>query len=154
MTLLLVLNVHGRINSSAPVRKALAELKVERKFTASVVPDDDATKGMLRLCKEYLAWSELDKELLTELLKKRGMASETRKLDKEALASIGYKKHEELATKMIKDEVRLSSVSGIRPFFRLSPPRGGFKSSLRRQATDKGTLGLNPKLGDIVRRMV
>ncbi|MDV3277620.1 MAG: hypothetical protein LYZ69_04035 [Nitrososphaerales archaeon] len=149
-----VVNVHGKINSSDPVRKALGELKVERKFTASVVPDDAATVGTLKLCKEFVAWAPLDSDLLTTLLEKRGMVSESRRLDSAALSKLGFKKYKDLAEKILKENKRLSAIGGIRPFFRLSPPKGGFKSSLRRQYTDRGTLGSNPKLPDIVRRML
>jgi len=154
MGLLLVVNLHGKINSSAPVRKALSELKVERKFSASVVTDDPATVGMLKLCKDYVAWAPTDAELLATLLKKRGMVSETARLDGHALTTMGFKKHEDLAEKMLKEQIRLSQVQGVRPFFRLAPPKGGFRVSLRRQFSEKGMLGNNPKLADLVRRMV
>jgi len=154
MGLLLVVNVHGPINSAAPVRTALGELKVMRKFSASVVPDDPPTLGMLKLCKDFVAWCPLGADLLATLLKKRGMVSSTRGLDLASLKKLGYKKHEELAAKMVKKNLRLSAVEGVRPFFRLAPPRGGFKRSARRQFTEKGILGANPKLEEIVRRMV
>ncbi len=154
MALLLVLNLHGKINSSAPVRKALKELRAERKFTASVVTDDAPTIGMLKLCKDYVAWTQLNSDLLVTLLKKRGMVSTTARLDSAALSAIGYKKHEDLADAMIKGELRLSAVKGVLPFFRLAPPKRGFKLSLRKQFTEKGTLGSNPTLEEIVRRMV
>jgi len=152
--LLLVVNLHGKINSSGPVRKALSELKVERKFSASLVPDDPATVGMLKLCKDYVAWAPTDAKLIAILLEKRGMVSEKARLDAHALTAMGFKKHEELAEKMLKEQLRLSQVRGVRPFFRLSPPKGGFRSSLRKQFSEKGVLGNNPKLPDIVRRMV
>lgn len=151
---MLVLNIHGAINSSAPVRKALEELKVVRKFTASVVSDDASTVGMLKLCKDRVAWAPVDAELLSALLKKRGMVSTTRALDADALKKMGFKKPEELAAKMLEEGMRLSAVEGIRPFFRLAPPRGGFKRSMRRQTTEKGLLGSNPKLAQLVRRML
>lgn len=154
MGLLLVVNLHGAINSSAPVRKALKELRVIRKFSASVVGDDAVTVGMLRLCKDYVAWSKVDEPLLGELLKKRGMASSSRALDEASLKVMGLKKHEELAAMMVKDQLRLSAVKGVLPFFRLAPPRGGFKLSLRRQSTEGGVLGSNPNLEGIVRRML
>jgi large subunit ribosomal protein L30 len=154
LNLYLVVNLHGKIDSSVPVRKALEELKVERKFTATVVPDDPSTTGMLNLCKDYVAWSQVDAELLATLLERRGMVSESRRLDDKALSNLGFKKHRDLAEKMVKEGTRLSSVEGVRPFFRLSPPRGGFKASLRRQYSERGTLGKNPGLPDIVRRMV
>ncbi|HUI24404.1 MAG TPA: hypothetical protein VLY82_08485 [Nitrososphaerales archaeon] len=154
MGLILVVNLHGQINSSAPVRKALNELWVAKKFSASVVTDDEPTVGMLRLCKDYVAWCPLDEELLTSLLKKRGMVSAARILDEATLKELGYGKHEDLAAKMMKDQMRLSAVDGVLPYFRLAPPRGGFKLSLRRQATERGLLGSNPKLDAIVRRMM
>ncbi len=154
MGLLLVVNIHGAINSSGPVRKALGELRVIRKFSATIVTDDRPTVGTLKLCKDYLAWSPVDAELLSELLKSRGMVSTTKRLDAAALKKLGYKNHEGLANKVVKEQMRLSAVDGILPFFRLAPPKGGFKRSLRRQATERGTLGSNPALGEIVRSMV
>ena len=154
MGLLLVVNLHGKINSSAPVRQALTELWVAKKFSASVVTDDPATVGMLRLCKDYVAWAPVDQALLSDLLKKRGMVSSTRSLDQAQLKGLGFKSHEDLASKMEKDQVRLSAVKGVLPFFRLAPPKGGFKLSMRRQSTERGLLGDNPKLEGIVRRML
>jgi large subunit ribosomal protein L30 len=152
--LILVVNLHGAINSSAPVRKALGELKALRKFSASVVRDDPQTVGMLRLCKHYVAWSPVEDDLLELLLSKRGMASTSRPLDAAALKGLGFGSHGEMARAMAKDELRLSAFKGIRPFFRLAPPAGGFKRSMRRQYTERGLLGSNPRLEEIVRRMV
>lgn len=154
MSLLLVLNLRGKIDSTGPVRKALTELKVERRFSATVVTDDGPTMGMLKACKDYVAWAPVDPKLLANLLKARGMVSETRRLDQEALKSLGFKKYEEFADKIMKDGQRLSAHGGLRPFFRLSPPKGGFKLSSRRQASEKGILGNNPKLAELVGRMV
>ncbi|HYC27061.1 MAG TPA: 50S ribosomal protein L30 [Nitrososphaerales archaeon] len=154
VSLFLVVNLHGLINSSGPVRKALNELKVERKFSASVVSDDDTTVGMLRLCKDRIAWAPVEADLLSTLLKQKGMISGAKSLDSAALKGMGYKTHEELAQAMIKGNLRLSKVAGVRPFFRLAPPKGGFKRSMRKQYTEKGILGRNPKLEEIVRRML
>jgi large subunit ribosomal protein L30 len=154
MALLLVVNLHGKINSPRAARRAMGELKAERRFTASVLTDDVTTLGMLRACKDYVAWGPLEKEMLATLLEKRGMVSETRKLDAEALSGLGVKTYEDLAGKMMAEGLRLSALGGVRPFFKLSPPRGGFKKSLRRQSGEGGVLGKNPVIAEIVRRMV
>ncbi|QQG49366.1 MAG: hypothetical protein HY247_03410 [archaeon] len=154
MALLLVLNLHGAINSPGPVRKALEELKVARRFSASVVTDDPNTVGMLKLCKDFVAWSDLDADFLASLLKKRGMVTETKELDAASLKELGFKSHEEMAGRMLKEGLRLTAVGGIRPYFRLAPPKGGFRRSMRRQASENGILGKNPKLEEIVRRMM
>jgi large subunit ribosomal protein L30 len=153
MGLLLVVNLHGAINSSAPVRKALNELWVVRKFSASVVGDDAPTVGMLKRCKDYVAWTPIEEGLLSDLLEKKGMVSTTRRLDQDALKKLGFKNHKDMAAKMVKEQSRLSANPGVLPFFRLAPPRGGFRRSLRRQSTEKGMLGNNPKLEEVVRRM-
>ena len=153
MGLLLVVNLHGQINSPKGVRQALNELWVAKKFSASVVTDDPTTVGMLKLCKDFIAWAPVDEGLLGDLLKKRGMVSSSRALDQGSLKGLGFKNHEELASKMVKDQLRLSAVQGVLPYFRLAPPKGGFRLSLRRQFTERGLLGSNPKLEEIVRRM-
>ena len=154
MGLLLVLNLRGKINSTDGVRKALGELKVERRFSATVVTDDGQTLGILRACKDFVAWAPVDPKLLADLLKARGMVSESRRLDQDALKALGFKKYEDFADKILKEGKRLSAYEGIRPFFRLSPPRGGYKLSSRRQASEKGILGSNPRLSELVGRMV
>ena len=154
MGLLLVVNLHGAINSSAPVRKALNELWVAKKFSASVVTDDPPTVGMLKLCKDYVSWSPIEEGLLADLLTKKGMVSTAKHLDSTALKALGFKDHRGLASRMVAEQSRLSAVGGLLPYFRLAPPRGGFKRSLRRQFTEKGMLGRNPDLEEVVRRML
>jgi len=118
------------------------------------VPDDGPTLGALKSCKDYLAWSELDTPTLASLLEKRGMVSESKRLDLESLKTLGYGGFGDLAGKMEEKGMRLSAVPGIRPFFRLSPPRGGFKRSMHKQFTEGGVLGKNPKLPEIIGRML
>ena len=154
MGLILVVNLHGSINSSAPVRKALNELWVARRFSASVVGDDAPTYGMLRRCKDFVTWSPVEEVLLSDLLSKRGRVSAAKPLDQDALKQLGYKSYKDLAAKMVKDQSRLSAVQGVLPYFRLAPPKGGFRRSMRKQTTEKGLLGVNPKLEEIVRRMM
>lgn len=154
MGLFLVVNLHGMINVPHAAQKAMTELKVERRFSASLVKVDPTSVGMLNLCKDYLAWTAADKELLTSLLKARGKVSERRRLGETELKKLGFKKYEDLAAKLIEGELKLSAFEGLRPFFKLSPPRGGFKVSTRRHAGEHGVLGSNPKLADIVKRMM
>jgi large subunit ribosomal protein L30 len=152
---LLVVNLHGLINVPGGTRATLIQLGIGRRFAATVVGDDDVSKGSVRLCKDYVAWSALDSELLTALLKSRGRVSNSKALDDEALKALGFKTHADLAQAILKGDAssRLASI-GLRPFFGLSPPRGGFKRSSRRQFREGGILGENPQLAEIVRRMI
>jgi len=151
---IVVVNLHGLINTPAGPRETLIELGNGKRFAATVVRDDPSTMGALELCKEYVAWCPIDAELLTSMLRARGRVSNSRPLGDEALKTIGAKDHAELASRMIREGSRLSSLEGVKPFFALSPPRGGLKRSSRRQYRQGGVLGENPKLPEILRRML
>jgi len=107
---------------------------IGKRFAATVVGDDPVSKGSVHLCKDYVAWAPIDAELLTSLLTSRGRVSNSKTLDDEALKALGFKTHADLAQAIIKGETTdtLSSIGGLKPFFGLSPPRGGFKRSSRR----------------------
>jgi large subunit ribosomal protein L30 len=152
---LLVVNLHGLINVPTGTRATLIQLGIGKRFAAAVVGDDEVSKGSVHLCKDYVAWSTLDSDLLTALLKSKGKVSNSKVLDDEALKALGFKTHADLAQAILKAETsgRLASI-GLKPFFGLSPPRGGFKRSSRRQFREGGILGENPMLGEIVRRMI
>ena len=154
MTSLLVVNLHGLINTPSEARTTLVELGIGKRFAATIVVDDPSTVGALKLCKDYVAWSNIDAEMLGSLLKARGRVSNSKTLDDGTLKSMGYQDHFELASKMIKEGSTLSSVDGLKPYMGLSPPRGGFKRSSRRQFRQGGILGANPTLPDLVRRMM
>jgi large subunit ribosomal protein L30 len=153
---LLVVNLHGLINVPTGTRETLIQLGIGKRFAAAVVGDDPVSKGSVRLCKDYVAWAPIDAELLTALLQSRGRVSNSKVLDEEQLKAMGFKTHADLAQAIIKGETtaRLSSVKGLKPFFGLSPPKGGFKRSSRRQFREGGILGENPMLAEIVRRMI
>ena len=154
MTSLLVVNLHGLINTPKEARTTLVELGIGKRFAATVVSDEPSTVGALRLCKDYVAWYKVDSELLASLLKAKGRVSNSRTLDDASLKGLGFKDHAELASKIIKEETKLSAIHGLKPYIGLSPPRGGFKRSSRRQFGEGGILGENPSLPELVRRMM
>jgi large subunit ribosomal protein L30 len=151
---IIVVNLHGLINVPMGTRRALEELCIDKGFSATVVTDDSTTMGTLKLCKDYVAWSPVDGELLTSLLKQRAKVSMRKRLDQGSLKSLGYKSYEDLASKIIKEGMRFSSLKKMRPYFALSPPRGGFRRSSRRQYREGGILGENPELPSIIKRMI
>ena len=111
--------------------------------------------GALKLCKDYVAWCPVDEALLSSLLESQGQgqhrrSGSTRRRSRRSATRTTLSSHRRCSSRA----GALSSVSGLKPFFGLSPPRGGFKRSSRRQFREGGVLGENPKLPDIVRRMI
>ena len=151
---LLVVNLHGLINVPRGTRETLVQLGIGKRFAAAVVGDDPVSWGSVHLCKDYVAWYPVDEKLLGALLETRGRLSSVKRLDAAAVKELGFKDHAELASKMLSQGMTLASVKGLKPFFGLSPPKGGFKRSTRRQFGEGGVLGENPKLPELVRRMI
>jgi large subunit ribosomal protein L30 len=150
---LLVVNLRGLVNTRAPVRTTLDQLKVARRFNATIVPNDEVHHGMLNLAKEHLAWCELNAETAEKLLKMRSERSSGNRVSESEISKEHGSFHD-IASQLEAGDIKLNSIAGIRPFFRLSPPRGGFKGSIRRQYRDGGILGPNEELPALVEKML
>jgi large subunit ribosomal protein L30 len=61
---------------------------------------------------------------------------------------------EGLVTAIVEDKVKISELKNIKPFFRLNPPKGGFRRKTKKAYFDGGILGKNKELPDLVRRML
>ncbi len=132
----------------------MVQLKLLHRYNATIVPDDDVYRGMLKSAKEHLAWCKLDAETAKSILSNRAELSDGRKFDETKLKEFGYASYSELATALTEGRASLGKDLGFRQFFRLSPPRGGFKRSIRRQYGEGGILGPNKDLPKIVEKMV
>ncbi len=150
---LLVINLRGMVNTRAPVRTTLEQLRVARRFNATIVPNDAVHLGMLNLAKEHVAWCELNSEIAEKLLSSRAEISTGTRVAETVIAK-DYGSFHEIASKLESGDLLLKSIQEIRPFFRLSPPRGGFKRSIRRQYRDGGILGPNEELANLVEKML
>jgi large subunit ribosomal protein L30 len=152
---LLVVNLRGLVNTRAPVKTTLEQLSIARRFNSTIVPDDRVYRGMLNLSKEHVAWCKLDGALAEKLLNARSEKSTGVKFSESELKeNKDYPSFAALAKGLESGKVKLSSLNGMRPFFRLSPPRGGFKRSTRRQFNEGGILGHNEQLSKLVEKML
>ena len=152
---LLVVNLRGLVNTRSPVRTTLEQLRLTHRFNATIVPDDEVFRGMLSSAKEHIAWCTADEQLAERLFSKRLEISNGKRVSEADLKSLsGFSSFSELAKAVSSGKVRLDGSQGFRPFFRLNPPRGGFKRSTRRQYGQGGILGPNKELGKVVERMI
>jgi large subunit ribosomal protein L30 len=151
---LLVVNLRGLVNTRRPVREALEQLQLLKRFNATIVPDNEMFRGMLVSAKEHLAWTELDVKTAENLLSKRAETSNGHRITESDLKGSGFSSFAELASALVTGKASLNDDLGFRQFFRLAPPRGGFKRSIRRQFGEGGILGPNKQLAEIVEKMV
>ncbi|MGB8767888.1 MAG: 50S ribosomal protein L30 [Nitrososphaeraceae archaeon] len=151
----LVVRMRGTVNVPFWALTTLKNLYLNKKFSATVVPETPDYLGMLRKINQWVAWSKADSDIVKMLIEKRGK-KKTPKLDtqKESERKDEYKGIDELVNVIVNDKIKFSDQNSIKPWFSLNPPKGGFKRKSKKQFSDGGILGNNKDLLEIVKRMV
>jgi large subunit ribosomal protein L30 len=149
----LVVRIKGTVNIPRWARDTLDGLNLDKRFRATIVPESNEYLGMLRTVKDEVAWTKADAGIVKELLEKRGRRVGYRPLTKSDLPK-EYKSIDDLAAAIADNKVAISKLEGIKPWFALSPPRGGFKRKTKTQYAQDGILGEDGELVEIVKRML
>lgn len=160
LAILAVVRLRGRIDVSSDVENVLRLLRLRRKFHATLYPEDlPGLGGMLNRASMWITWGEIDYETLVELLRARARALGGRRVDDAYIARATGGKYgsvEELASAIYKGAERLHKMGDIiKPIFRLHPPSGGFKGSIKKPYGAGGELGYRGReINSLLRRMI
>jgi len=149
----LVVRIKGTVNIPHWAQLTLASLHLDKKFRATIIPENDQTLGMLRKVKDIISWTKADDVIISDLLRSKGRKIGYKKIEDGDLPE-EYNTFEKLSKALANDSITFSKVKTIKPWFALSPPKGGFKRRTKVQASQEGTLGNNNDLIEIVRRMI
>jgi len=122
-----VIRIKGQVKIRAKIEETLFRLGLRKKFSCILINEKNKVQtGMLNKIRDFVAFGEIDKGTLIRLIENRAQPIGNKKINAEKTAS------EILSGKKLQD-------LGIKPFFRLHPPRGGLKSS--KEKFPKGVLG-------------
>lgn len=151
---LLVIRIRGGVNTPRRVEDTLRMLRVNRNNTATIVDDRPEYLGMLQRAKDWVTWGEVRPETIQMLLEKRGKTEGGRPLDAQKLNELGFSSIKDLAEAIADGRIKFWKLKGIKPFFRLHPPKKGFKKSIKRSYTDRGELGYRgEEINELAERM-
>jgi large subunit ribosomal protein L30 len=139
--MILVIRISGMVDVNEDIENALNRLRLRRKYCAVLIQETKSNLTVLKKLRNHVAFGTIDKDTLKELVEKRAQPLTVKgKIDAEKVISHIEKKK--------------PSEWGIKPFFRLHPPRGGIESK-KHAGVGKGVLGDNKeKINDLVRRML
>lgn len=153
--LLAVIRIRGQPDRRPEERTALELLRLHKVFHCTLVPDNPSMRGTLKTVEYVVTYGEIDKETLKELIQKRGRLVGNKPVTVEYLKSIGFESFDEMAEALISGKVSLKDLPGFKPVFRLHPPRGGFKGSVKRHFAEGGELGYRgAKINELLKRMI
>ena len=152
---LAVVRIRGTVNVRKEVEDTLRMLNLQRNCHATIIDDRPSFLGMLRKAQSFITWGEASKETIALLLKKRGRIVGNKKLTDEYVKKIGYDSLDALAEAIYDCKVELKDLPGVKPVFRLHPPRKGFKGTVKKSYSAGGEAGYRGEaINDLIRRMI
>lgn len=110
---------------------------------------------MLKTAQNFVTWGEVSKEIIANLLKKKGRLAGNKKLTDEYAQKFGFKSLEDLAEAIHNCKVEYWKLPSVQPYFRLHPPTKGFKGKIKKGYNMGGELGYRgEKINDLLERMI
>ncbi|MCH7568263.1 MAG: uL30 family ribosomal protein [Nanoarchaeota archaeon] len=139
--MILIIRISGMIGIPRNIQETLFRMRLRRKYSAILLEDNNFNRKLLKRVRDYIAYGTIKKEILEKLIVLRGKSIE---------------KGKSVDAKKIVDEIEKKSLEkqGLKPFFRLHPPRRGIESK-KHFGIGKGVLGDNKeKINELVERML
>jgi len=145
--------VRGRTGVKKGIQDTMSMLKLTRINHLILFHEDPSYKGMLVKAKDYITWGEIDVETISQIITKRGKLSGNEKVTEEYIKeNTEYASIEELAKAVSSGEANVEDV-GIKPVFRLHPPRKGYEAT-KTSFKEGGSLGNREDINELVLKMV
>jgi len=153
--LLAVIRLRGRVRIPREVKDTLEMLRLHRKNHAVIIDDRPSYMGMLKKVIDYVTWGEITPETLAYLLRRRGELEGGKKITDEYIQkTVGINSIEELAQAIFDGKISLKDIPKLKPVFRLHPPSGGFKRSIKKHYGAGGELGYRGlEINELIRKM-
>jgi len=153
----LVIRVRSDRGVKPKIRDTMSMLNLTKVNHAVLIPDTPAYAGMLRKVKDYVTWGEVDADTVSNLISERGrMIGDKSITNKVVNSGSEYSTIKALSKAIASGDARTSDIEGMKPVFRLHPPRGtkGW-GGIKRSFVAGGALGFRGEaITDLVGRMI
>ena len=150
-----VIRIRWRIGVSRDIADTLKMLRLHKVNHCVIIPNTETYNGMINKVKDFITYGEIDKDTLIKMILKRGRLSGNRRIDQETVKELMDMSVEELAEKIVNEEILLKDTP-IKPVFRLHPPRKGHnKAGIKKSFTVGGALGYRgEKISELLKKMI
>jgi large subunit ribosomal protein L30 len=152
MTMYAIVRLRGSVKTKPDIKDTLKMLRLHRINHCVVVPDSPHYRGMIQKVKDYVAWGEIDEDALASMLEMRGRLNGNKRLtDQFIKENTSYKTIKEFASAVFQEATSLKE-AGIKPVFRLHPPRKGHRGT-KKTVKEGGELGYHESISDLIWKM-
>ncbi|MBR9707725.1 MAG: 50S ribosomal protein L30 [Candidatus Diapherotrites archaeon] len=152
MSELAVIRVRGTVHINHKIEDTLGMLRLHRVNHCVLLNDSLNNRGMLKKAKDYLTWGTVSTETIEKMLNKRGRIVGNKKLTNDYLKEHSeFKTTKDLAVALHAGKTAVSKVDGVKPVFRLSPPRKGYdRKGIKQTFKTGGVLGNRAEAMDVL----
>ena len=148
-----VVRVRGSVNVKPKIKETMKLMRLNRVNHCVIIPENETYTGMLKIIKDYVTWGEVDTETTELMLESSGKTSGNSTFTKAELKESSFKTMKTLAKNLSEGKVVMRDVPGLKPVFRLHPPRKGYEG-IKRSFKEGGALGYRgEKINQLIRRM-
>ena len=152
---LAVIRIRGTIDLRGETNDTMKMMNLYHNCNATLVDDRPSYLGMLHKAQSYIAWGEPTVEIIAHLLRARGRTKGNRKLTDENIKQLGYETVEKLAEALHGNKVELKNLEGVKPVFRLHPPKKGYKKTVKKSFQAGGESGYRGEaINELMKRMI
>ncbi|MEM2006569.1 MAG: 50S ribosomal protein L30 [Sulfolobales archaeon] len=143
MVLYAIVRIRGTADVPTDVEHALRLLRLVKPFHAVVYPKSESLEGMLKVVKDWVTWGEISRDVLKLLILKRGRVVGGKPISEEDVKRVfRVDSVDELVSALYEGRILWHQYEDyVKPVFRLHPPRGGFKGSVKKPYGSGGELG-------------
>jgi len=133
------IRISGQVGLTEKIKEGLFRLHLRKKYTLVLLKSSNENIKKIVSLRNFIAYGDIDAETLKLLIKNRAQLIDKDAKHSDIINNIGKKSFKDL---------------GIKPFFRLHPPRKGIDSK-KHFGVRKGVLGDNKdSINDLIRRML
>lgn len=138
--MIIVIRIAGKVGRTEEVEETLFRMRLRKKYVAVLLHDTEKNRELIKSVHQFVAYGTISPETMKDLIEARGQGIDGKKIDASKIASqLDKKSLEEL---------------GVKPFFRLHPPRKGIESK-KPFGVGKGVLGNHKEaINELVERML
>ncbi len=122
------IRVRGQVRVRPQIENNLDKLLLGRLHQARLFKVTSSLQGMITKAKDYITWGEPTEDVIEKLLTKRARLPGNKKLtDTYVKKNSKLSSIKALAKAIAAGKATMSDVEGLKPVFRLTPPRKGHK---------------------------
>jgi len=151
-----VVRIRGKTGMRKDTKQAMQMIRLYNKNHCVLLENTKPNHGTLKKIKDYITWGEIDEPTLHELLQKRGRLPGNKPLTEAYLKEKIKLSVEEFSKELVIAKKKMKDVPGLKSFFRLKPPQGGFeRGGIKKHFSLGGVLGYRgTKINQLIKRML